>query len=1261
MVRTFVHFVHSGVCLIPVGGKSKAQKGDKRGEGACGDVPVPAASDNIGEHIFQKILMRQSHMERENKMKHGFLKKLLITTVITAAVTALATVGAAACTTIYVGGNLTEEGTPFVARTEDYGSDMNKMWFISEAGQFQEGDLWMGCPEYGEFEWRFTHDSYRFTYFTNDIFNGACPECGQENPTHWSYTEFGTNEKGVSVSATETISGNSAVKGVDPNVRTKVNGIVGIEETDIPTIILAEAASAREGVELLADIYDNYGAFYDSGIFICDQNEVWYIENCSGTQYVAIKLNDDMVFLEPNLAVIGEIDLDDTDNVIASKDLIKVAVDAYTFVGDEEENLIDYRASYANLGTEANPRVGAPRMVDGLKFLNNKYNYTAADLYEDNTLFTISNVKNGEIVPMYTNIEPDRVLTKDDVFNFYKLSSVGKPSNQEIEIFQLFADRPLETGTVGWVGVGNMGNNVFVPYYPMLMESSDDIYAAYQESTPVVTQSAEKPDGFCTWTTRGGGKYVVYPENWRDSYYFTFEGLGGYILYAQQIDGKPVSSVAKQYVLDQLSDLQHAFYDEFEAVTPAEWTPEIGKDMAERAHKLGLELIDYLTAEDTDIQETISGAILYQINDNGELEYNVTHAASVDTTSVTVSGKGITSLEALVDTMGVIDKPALVLSTDPGERTIGKAVTADLGLNSRGEVVSIQVTSVDDRPIVGISWKRDTIGTDYQGFAEAYERNGAIAVYLPQVTDSTEARKVLAELDGIFFTGGEDWNPRLYGEEAYPHGSSGWNDARDTSDINLMQQAIRMDVPLFAVCRGEQGFNVAMGGGLIQDVPTYLGQKVLAGEIDESRVTVLEDTGIGWGSNRVPCDPTHYRVVVDGLIHSGGTGYHQLDAGTDGIGVSKDSKWLYDIVGAETIDLIATAHHQAVNPEKLGSGLTVVARSSDGIIEAVEHQSSLFALAIQWHPERDALGDTRGVDVDNDLCNAFLRELVKYAGIYSDRESGGSSSGGGSSSSSSTTYAVTVESGRNGSVTVTPKSAAKNATITVTVAPDKGYALETLTATDKDGNAVKLTSKGNNKYTFTMPASKVTVKATFLEDNTMLNYFVDVPSSAYYYDAVLWAADKGITGGTTATTFSPNNSCTRAQAVTFLWRAAGSPAPKSTVMPFTDVAADAYYHDAVLWAVENGITAGTTATTFAPNATCTRGQIVTFLWRSQKSPAAGATNPFTDVAADAYYANAVLWAVENGVTGGTTATTFAPANDCTRAQIVTFLYRALAD
>ena len=527
-------------------------------------------------------------------------KKLLTAFATSAVMIAAGATGVLACTTIYVGGNRVEEGTPFVARTEDYGSNMNKMWFISEAGAWKEGEQFLGCPAYGEFEWYFTHDTYRFTHFTNDtLYNGVCPECGEGSPespvTHPSYTEFGTNEKGVSVSATETIYGNKEVTAVDPLRQEKTDGKVGIEETDIPTIILAEAGSAREGVELLLDIYDDYGCYFCSGVFVCDQNEVWYIENCSGTQYVALKLNDDMIFLEPNMAVIGRVDLDDTENVIASDRLIEVAKEAGTFVGDEAENIIDFRASYARIGNVDK------RLVQGLNFLNKDYNYDTETLTEDNTKFTISNLnEKNEIVPLYTNIKEDRQLTKEDVFNYYELSTIGKSSNQEIEIFQLYSDRPQEYGTVGWVGVGNMSNNVFVPCYPMLL---DDIYEGYQTSTPVVTFSKEKPEGFASWDERKG-QYVVYPENWRESYYFTFEGLGGYIQYAEQIDGAPVSDADKQYVRGTLDELQRDFYDDLvtmdelqKSSNPRNLATQNCMEMAERSHKLGLELVDYVTGE----------------------------------------------------------------------------------------------------------------------------------------------------------------------------------------------------------------------------------------------------------------------------------------------------------------------------------------------------------------------------------------------------------------------------------------------------------------------------------------------------------------------------------------------------------------------------------------------------------------------------------------------------------------------------------------
>lgn len=275
--------------------------------------------------------------------------------------------------------------------------------------------------------------------------------------------------------------------------------------------------------------------------------------------------------------------------------------------------------------------------------------------------------------------------------------------------------------------------------------------------------------------------------------------------------------------------------------------------------------------------------------------------------------------------------------------------------------------------------------------------------------------------------------------------------------------------------------------------------------------------------------------------------------------------------------------------------------------------------------------------------------------------SGGGGGGGGGGGTAKSAYMITVENTKNGEVVSSHKTADKGDTVTLTATPDKGYAIRRIIVTDSSDQKLTLTEK-DSKYTFTMPSSNVTVKTTFIMDKSKdeePNPFADVSASSYYYNAVQWAVKNGITGGTSATTFSPDAPCTRAQAVTFLWRAADSPAPSSTEMPFADVPTDAYYYNAVLWAVENGITGGTSATTFSPDAPCSRGQIVAFLWRSKQSPMVAAENPFMDVNAADYYHDAVLWAAENGITGGTGANTFSPDAPCTRAQIVTFLYRAL--
>ena len=300
---------------------------------------------------------------------------------------------------------------------------------------------------------------------------------------------------------------------------------------------------------------------------------------------------------------------------------------------------------------------------------------------------------------------------------------------------------------------------------------------------------------------------------------------------------------------------------------------------------------------------------------------------------------------------------------------------------------------------------------------------------------------------------------------------------------------------------------------------------------------------------------------------------------------------------------------------------------------------------------------TYAVEVSADNCEVFRSDITITADTATHTQTIAmtyrKSSGG---DDSDPTYAIEVGKDiRNGTVTANRRYAERGDTVTITVKPDDGFKLDDLTVTDKNGKELKLTDKGNGKYTFTMPAGKVEINAAFVKE-VETSPFSDVSTSAYYYEAVKWAQEKGITGGIGNGLFGPNQPCTRAQIVTFLWRAAGSPEPKA-MSSFADVSTDAYYAKAVAWAVENGITTGTGDGKFSPDATCTRAQSVTFLFRAI-GKLVDSKAEFSDVLTDSYYANAVAWAVENGVTNGIGDGLFGPDNSCTRAQIVTFLFRA---
>ena len=393
---------------------------------------------------------------------------------------------------------------------------------------------------------------------------------------------------------------------------------------------------------------------------------------------------------------------------------------------------------------------------------------------------------------------------------------------------------------------------------------------------------------------------------------------------------------------------------------------------------------------------------------------------------------------------------------------------------------------------------------------------------------------------------------------------------------------------------------------------------------------------------------------------SGQTVANPINAGSYDVIITRAEDNTYNAVDVTISNgLVIEPAAPAENPAKKTTARVVRGRTladaavTNGEILALDGVTPLTGI-FAW------VDSTKAMSADGTEQMVFTPDNANYAPITINVAVSTYTTGGGSASP---TYPPTVTQPDNGSVTVSPKSPKKGDTVTITPEPDAGYAVEQILVTDKNGNAVEVTNNGDGTYSFTQPAGKVGVEITFMEDNTMLNFFVDVPANAYYYDAVLWAAENGITGGVDDVHFAPNAPCTRAQIVTFLWRAAGSPVV-NYAMNFSDVPADAYYAEAVRWAVSQGITTGTgDGTTFSPDATCTRAQAMTFIYRSEQAQGGGMQgawmfqNPFSDVDLENYYGEAVMWAVANGITNGTSDTTFSPGADCTRAQIVTFLWR----
>ena len=432
-------------------------------------------------------------------------------------------------------------------------------------------------------------------------------------------------------------------------------------------------------------------------------------------------------------------------------------------------------------------------------------------------------------------------------------------------------------------------------------------------------------------------------------------------------------------------------------------------------------------------------------------------------------------------------------------------------------------------------------------------------------------------------------------------------------------------------------------------VTDFTSTDVLAGLKNNAGAGVEWVAGIGhptfvWDDNNIPADYTAVEAAIARTTALDSSLYTNYSAVEDSINAVDRAK---SKAQQTEVNAMAKAIEDAVSAlQYKGADYTKV----DATIAKAN------ALKKDDYKDFSAVDDAlkavvRGKNITEQTEVDAMAKVIEDAIAALEKKPSSSSSG-----SSRPRYDVTTPSKpENGSVTVDPERARSGSRVTVTVTPDSGYKLGELVVTDKDGKKLELTDKGNGQYTFTMPSGKVEVAAEFVKE-VEVSPFADVATDAYYYDAVKWAVEKGVTNGVSETLFGPDQACTRAQIVTFLWRAAGSPEPKSG-SSFADVAADAYYAKAVAWAVENGITKGTSETTFHPDETCTRAQGVTFLYRALGKLAAAQAG-FTDVAADSYYADAVNWAAENGVTKGISETLFGPDGSCTRAQIVTFLYRA---
>ena len=527
--------------------------------------------------------------------------KAVVPVVITLLIALCWPVNVNACELLYAGGDMTDDGANLFIRTEEIYADDNKTYYVSPAGKHKEGEKYRGCTD---FVWTFTHDSYKYTARCDGLIDGVCLTCESDHK-HTPYEEAGTNDHGVTVSATNSLNANKSIKKADPFTE------AGIEESEMATVLLSEASSARAGVELLTGIYDSVGAGYEgAGVMICDQNEQWYVENLSGHEYIAVLLPANVAFMQFNVSVLGRIDLDDTDHVIASDHLFDVAKKAGTFVGDEEENIIDYRASYNDYLMEIENEdwpaewreVVQNRLVASQNWLEDTNEWTVDNVLEDNH-FVMTNVdENGAITGLHNDLNLKKDMSFDNVLALFRLYPIGYEENMNSHMYRFYPDEEQDLGTVEWFAMDNTAYNVFVPSYPMLLTDTWEGFKV-QLDEPEITE--EKPDSGDYYYH--DGEYHVHPADWEKSYIATFSAMTNLLVYGN-LDGKQFGQ-AQEQLLNKQGEFETRFaelQEEIKAEPSREARQEImtkaDMEMAQEAHDLALSIYQE-NAADADYDE----------------------------------------------------------------------------------------------------------------------------------------------------------------------------------------------------------------------------------------------------------------------------------------------------------------------------------------------------------------------------------------------------------------------------------------------------------------------------------------------------------------------------------------------------------------------------------------------------------------------------------------------------------------------------------